>query len=170
MRCTLLLVLLMVGFNAHAQDQDSVEVMPEPPPFQVTYDSAVAYNLGLRATPRSILNKDSTLHSSTVLPGKRVSEKNIRKLIDILSTNRTYGGEPYACFEPKHAVVFYRRGKVSGLIQVCFGCNNLVSNPEFPAMTYYFRKTGTGFQNYGFSKRGANKLRKYFSSVGLKTW
>jgi hypothetical protein len=149
-------------------DSTQPEVMPEPPPFHVEYDSAVAYNLGLRSTPRSILNKDSTLHKSTVLPGHRINEKQIIRIIDILNDNSTYGDEPYACFEPKHAVVFYHKGRISGLIQVCFGCNNLVSTPEFPAMKYHYRKAKMEYLNYGFSKKGVKKLKKYFESVGLK--
>lgn len=163
-----LIILLAIAASAVAQEDSADFSMPEPPPFHVEYDSAVAYNLGLRESPRSILNKDGSLHKSTLLPGNHVDEKEIATLLKILNDNATFGGDPYACFEPKHAVLFYKHGKVSGSIQVCFGCNNLVSNPEFPAMNYHYRKVKGAYQNYGFSKKGVKKLKKYFKDVGLK--
>jgi hypothetical protein len=133
------------------------------------YDSVLVYNFGLRSPPvRSIFNPDSTLHKTTVLPGKKLSSRQTIQLLDKLNDKRTYGGAPMACFEPRHAVVFYHKGKIPALIEICFVCNNMRSYPEIAAQNYYFNKKNQTIQNYGFSEKGAAWLKEFFVQAGLK--
>ena len=132
------------------------------------YDSVLIYNFGLRSPPvRSILNPDSTLQKTTVLPGKKLSPQQTTQLLDKLNDKRTYGGAPMACFEPRNAVIFYHRGKINALIEICFVCNNMRSYPEIAAQNYYFNKKNQTIQNYGFSEKGATWLKEIFVQAGL---
>lgn len=156
---TAALIILVVATEAAAQDPFS----------KLNYDSVVAYNFGLRGRYLpTILLKDSTLDRSTILPGRKLSSQETSQLLARLNNKRTYGGAPMACFEPKHAFIFYGGTGIKGMIEICFQCNNIRSTPDIPAVSDYFNKSGKTIQNYGFSERGVKWLKKFCAGLGMR--
>src|SRR5436190_12861743 len=88
---------------------------------RIRYDSVVAYNFALN-DPRvhTILKKDSTLDKTTIRPGKKLTLSQTKSLIKTITDTLTYGGVAYACFEPKHAFIFYKKSSIVALVEICF--------------------------------------------------
>lgn len=154
-----LMFVLCIYSGLHAQDNSFAAII---------YDSAVGYNFAMTRMRTTILRKDSTLDETTILPGKRLSPAEVDGLLKIVNNKRTYGGAPFACFEPKHAFIFYRRNSIVGRIEICFACNNIRSSPDIPAVNYYFNKSGMTVARYGFSERGSKKLKEFCRRIGLR--
>jgi hypothetical protein len=134
----------------------------------IRYDSVVAYNFALNDhRVHAILEKDSTLNKTTVLPGRKLTQKEIKSLVKTLVSIDTYGGTSYACFDPKHAFIFYREKRIVALVEICFDCSNIRSTPHIPATSYHFNKSGQQYNNYGFSKSGEKWLMDFCRSIGL---
>lgn len=145
----------------------TVQATGQNPFAKIKYDSVVAYNFALGdSRVHAILKKDSTLDKSTVLPGHRMTPKETAELLGMLNNKKTYGGPVMACFDPKHAFIFYRKKKIVALIEICFDCNYPRSTPELPAMKAW----GKGdVMDWGFNKASGKKLRDFCRKLGLKT-
>jgi hypothetical protein len=135
----------------------------------IRYDSVIGYNFAMHdARVHTILNKDSSLNKTTILPGKKLTSRQTTSLIKTITDTLTYGGVAYACFDPKHAFIFYRKSSIVALVEICFACSNIRSTPDIPAVGYYARKTDHQFSNYGFSKKGENSLMDFCRKLGLE--
>ena len=158
----LLALVMFAGIAGHSEAQKD--------PFKnIRYDSVVAYNFALKTVrPLRILNKDSTLNETTVLPGRKLTRDETKQLLNKLNDKDTYGGPPFACFEPRHAFLFYRKKTIVASIEICFDCNTLLSTPEIPAVHYYYNKKNKEYQNYGFSDQGLAWLMDYCKRIGLE--
>ena len=158
----LLVAFMFVGTAVTSQAQKN--------PFaKIPYDSVVAYNFALHTVrPLRILNKDSTLNETTVLPGRKLTQVETKQLLKKLNDKDTYGGAPFACFEPRHAFLFYRKQSIVASIEICFECNTLLSTPEIPATHYYYNKGNQEYQNWGFSDSGLAWLMDYCKRIGLE--
>jgi hypothetical protein len=139
-------------------------------PFEkIDYDSLVGYNFALRDTRvQTILGKDRTLDKTTIFPGTKLRESQSKSLIRIITDTLTYGGASYACFEPKHAFIFYKHSSIVALVEICFACNNVRSTPAIPAVDYYAMKSDHQLSNYGFSNKGAKRLMDLCKKIGLE--
>jgi hypothetical protein len=137
---------------------------------KIKYDSVVAYNFALKdSRVHAILNKDSTLEKSTVLPGRKLIANETAELLGILNNKKTYGGPVMACFDPKHAFIFYREKRIVGLIEICFDCNFLRSTPELPAMRSWQDFEKDQVMDWGFNRSSGKKLRDFCRRLGLET-
>jgi hypothetical protein len=159
----LLTILIMLSISGAA-------CLAQSNPFAgIRYDRVIGYNFAMHdGRVHTILNKDSTLNKTTILPGKKLTSKQTKSLIKTITDTLTYGGVPYACFDPKHAFVFYRKSSIVALVEICFACSNIRSTPEIPAVSYYPRKTDHQYSNYGFSKSGENSLMDFCRKLGLE--
>lgn len=159
---------LLVGVIATVCLGTSSNINGQNPFARITYDSVLAYNFALtNHRVHAILTKDSTLDKSTVLPGRKMTVNQTSDLLNVLNKKSTYGGPVFACFDPKHAFVFYRQEKIVGLIEICFECNYLRSTPELPAMKAWQGQEAT--MNWGFNKSSGKWLRGFCRSLGLET-
>ena len=158
----LLVVLsLLAGIAGQSEAQKN--------PFaNIRYDSVVAYNFNEFARVRTILNKDSTLDKSTVLPGKKLKPEHVKWLLTRLNDKNTYGGVVFACFDPRHSFLFYRGKSIVAMVEICFDCNTLRSNPTIPAEKYYYNKKGQESMNWGFSDDGLKWLMDFCKGLGLE--
>jgi hypothetical protein len=159
-RLTLLLLLNIIGAPCMAQSNPFADI---------DYDRVIGYNFAMHdSRVHTILNKDSTLDKTTILPGKQLTSKQTKALIKTITDTLTYGGVAYACFDPKHAFIFYRKSSIVALVEICFACSSIRSTPEIPAVGYCARKTDHRFSNYGFSKSGENSLMDFCRKLGLE--
>lgn len=157
-RCLTIGIILLACGDLSAQD-----------PFaKISYDSVVAYNFAMVRPRVTILQKDSTLDNTTVLPGHKLERGQVKNLLKIVNNKKTYGGTPFACFDPKHAFIFYRGKSIVGLIEICFVCNFLRSSPQIPALLQYMNNGEAGVLDYGFSEKGVKQLRELCLDVGLR--
>lgn len=101
-------------------------------------ETVTGYRLG--ATPGgegtwSLLTGDNqvdlaTLKRVTVAPAQLTPEQN-KKLLGCIFGDWERSG-PAACYDPHHIFLFRdASGKVTHAIEICFGCDNVHSSPEF---------------------------------------
>jgi len=157
----LLVLFLVAGMAGHCKAQ-------KDPFTNIRYDSVVAYYFNEYARVRSILTKDSTLDKSTVLPGKKLKSEHVQWLLTRLNDKDTYGGVVMACFDPRHSFLFYRGKSIVAMVEICFDCNTLRSNPEIPAEHYYYNKQNKEVMNWGFSDKGLEWLMQFCRGLGLE--
>ncbi|MGC4039361.1 MAG: hypothetical protein QM710_00805 [Flavobacterium sp.] len=91
-----------------------------------------------------------------------LTEKQADFLIDkILTSNDTYGEATAACFNPHLAFVFYKNSKKVFEVDICLGCNSLISSVAIPASQFHKFKFKNGQEGVadGFSKQGKKRIR-----------
>jgi hypothetical protein len=101
-------------------------------------------------------------------------KSRITKVVDKegkLNTKRSFGGGRAGCYEPRHGLIFYRNGSVSGHLTICMTCNYLVSSQDIPAQQQNaFEDEENGHVYYlgmGMSKKMLARLDRLFEEYGF---
>lgn len=128
---------------------------------------AYSFNVEGRASEYPIIS-NGYLEGSAKRPGKKLSEKQVKKLLTAISDTNFFGGGTAACFEPRMGLVFVGADKkVTGHISICFECNRLESTPVIAAQEYYSRYFGSAYL-FGLSRSGRKHLMNLCSDLGLE--
>lgn len=198
------LLLLAFSFIGGIAQNDSIPIKGEVKnlynPFDsISYDKVIAYNFnydvktGYKKHTHSEFGPDleqfnyySLLNAMDgIIALDTLSKKEIDSAITILSDTSTYGKSPYACFEPRLGLSFFKGNKAELDILLCFDCNTLESSIPIPASKKYF----IDFKRYeiipntydedttkpyfgrkyldGFSEEGHARLVKFCQSLNL---
>lgn len=136
----------------------------------IQYDSIVAYDFNGEGGG-SIVYKDKL--DKTAKNNTTLTQPQIDSLLFFVTDTNTYGNGTSACFDPHLGIVFYKDKKIISTIDVCFGCNYLVSSTHLPAQSYHSRvNTYDDYvihQSYqGFSDEGKRRLLWLCKNLGLK--
>lgn len=82
-----------------------------------------------------IIKSDSTLRRDLILEKIKLSEEQVDSITEVFYNynyslkTKNYIPENYACYEPRHAIVFMNsKGKVENYIKLCFNCARFDSN------------------------------------------
>ncbi len=126
------------------------------------FDKIIAYDFEGSEEPNpSVIGKNNKF-TNVILKQKYLNEKQAQFLLKCLTSNSTYGGSFAACFNPHLGFVFFDNNKVVCTVDVCLGCNYLISTSDIPAMNNKMINKGTedAYPAFGFSKSGKKKIRK----------
>lgn len=126
------------------------------------FDKIIAYDFEGSEEPNpSVIGKNNKF-TNVILKQKYLNEKQAQFLLKCLTSNSTYGGSFAACFNPHLGFVFFNNNKVVYKVDVCLGCNYLISTSNIPAMNSKMINKGTedAYPAFGFSKSGKKKIRK----------
>jgi hypothetical protein len=94
-------------------------------------------------------------------PGVRLDAKQVQTLLSIIHARGTYTSQMTACFDPRHAFIFFDSvGVPVAAYTVCFECKNFYAEPSLRG---YAKQT-----EHGFSSGGFVKLAKLCRELGLK--
>lgn len=130
MRCFLVSALLVITLS-HPALAGGLEPFPG-----IKYSTMKAFNFNAKiGRPKCMmpLNKDGSLCSSVKGPGKRLSKKQARTLLEIVNEPASYQPFFAKCFIPRHAIVLYdAKGKAVAQVSICFECNGLQIEPSRP--------------------------------------
>ncbi|WP_027003088.1 hypothetical protein [Hugenholtzia roseola] len=158
----------------HCQNQTQ-----QNPFLKLQYDKVVSYQVPDKFSVLSIVEEDYTLNKHVPTnKGKVLSAQEINALLNIVLDEKSYGGGAAACFDPHWGVVFYKKGKIVGSIEVCFGCNTLETRPfQLKIAEEYTDKLmncnsgeDCGKYIFGFSKEGRKKLKSLGAKWGINSY
>jgi len=78
--------------------------------------------------------KDDKLAKHLITAEETLSEKEINRLLDILSDNTTYGDFGKSCFEPRLGYVFYdENNEIAAHVTICLACSQIKTSPYIGA-------------------------------------
>jgi hypothetical protein len=150
-----------------------------PAPFDINFDKVIAYDYEGSEEPfPSVIDKNGNF---IPIIDKQIAltATQIDFLInEILTANSTYGGQTAACFQPHLGFVFFNKTESVFVIDVCLGCNYLISDKNIPATEFHKFKfeNGEEYPANGFSEEGKKKIRNlateidfYYSNKNIKT-
>ncbi len=139
-------------------------------PFKkLNYNKVIAYDYeGNEEAFGSIISKEGKF-VPVVLKQKSLDKNQVEQIIRTLVDKKTYGEASAACFNPHMALVFYNDKKIVFKIDICFGCNYLISSGEIPAMNHKKIKFEDGHFYYaiGFTKRGKENIKVLAKQLGF---
>lgn len=137
-------------------------------PFKkLKYDKVVAYEFlgeaGLLI--ENCLEKEEEKINKTIT----LTEKQTEKLETILTSENAYGNSIMACFDPHFAVIYYLNEKIIGTINICLGCNYLISSEKIPATELKMIKISDDYSYpaKGFSKDTRKEIYDYIKAIGF---
>jgi hypothetical protein len=114
---------------------------PINPFAKLKYDSVVAYNYNTddeyNYDEELIVNKKIN-KGVGITCTKKLDKEEIKQITDILIDTATYGNGTAACFEPRFALIFFKKAKIVAVIEICLECNRLSSSVEIYAQTRQF--------------------------------
>jgi hypothetical protein len=108
---------------------------------------------GKRVKPPQLLISDK-LNDMIVKERKKLDSLNTGKLIKILKEpfeDKTI--EEGNCFIPHHAILFYKKGKLS-YIDICFGCRGFITSKDLEFID-------------GFDKKKWRQMEAFLKSLGI---
>jgi hypothetical protein len=89
---------------------------------------------------------------------KTIKTDDTKKIVSLLKTPTTYGGEDVACFDTDYALlIFNKQNVIIGYIDISLFCNKLISAPVIAEQEHYSKG---GLRKVGFSKKGKAALLK----------
>jgi hypothetical protein len=140
--------------------------------FNQPVDSVVMiqYEWSPKSRITKVVDKEGKL---TVVPTRKaiITPGEQKMLIAALNTKRSFGGGRAGCYEPRHGLIFYRNGSVSGHLTICMTCNYLVSSQDIPAQQQNaFEDEENGHVYYlgmGMSKKMLARLDRLFEEYGF---
>jgi hypothetical protein len=101
------------------------------------YDSVVAYNYNTgeeyNVNEQLIVNKKINTSIGFITYSKKLTKSEINQITSILSDTTTYGNSYAACFEPRFAIVFFKKSKIIAVLEICLDCNYIRSSLEIYA-------------------------------------
>lgn len=168
--------------------QNSNEINPFA---KIKYDSIVAYNYNTNDDynydEELIVNKKIN-KGVGITWTKKLQKEEIKQIINILIDTATYGSPYAACFEPRFAIIFFKKAKIVAALEICLECNGLSSTLEIYAkqrqlyvsigdieVSYYDAlkhirddKNTTIRPNTGFTKIGRSRINDFCKQIKMK--
>jgi hypothetical protein len=87
---------------------------------------------------------------------KVLSTPDVKKVVQLLKSSKTYGGEDVSCFDTDYALIFFDKSNfVYAYVNISFSCNKLISKPAIPERD---RLMDHGLRKIGFSENGRHNL------------
>lgn len=97
-----------------------------------------------------------------------IAETQWAKLSKLLHAAESYGAYTASCFDPHHALVFYREAEAVASIDICFTCNYLRSSLPTPALdAIHENYTGEEAPQHGFRRKARNEIKLLFRKWGF---
>jgi hypothetical protein len=127
---------------------------------KLDYDKIIAYDFAGSEEPYPSVIDPKGKFVPVVLGQQFLTQQQADKILSTLSSNSTYGEATAACFQPHFALVFYKDNKMINQINVCLGCNYLISDIAIPAKTHKKVNAGTKdeYAITGFTKSGKRAI------------
>lgn len=123
---------------------------------KLNYDKVIAYDFAGSEEPYPAVIDKQGKFVPVVLGQQYLSQEQADKILSTLTSKSTYGEATAACFQPHFALVFYKDNKMVNQINVCLGCNYLISDIAIPAETH--KKVNKGAKDEyaltGFTGKG----------------
>jgi len=98
-----------------------------------------------------------------------LDKQSISDLVSKLGDRKSYGQHHAECNEPHFGILFFNHNKETAEIQICLGCNVLVSTLTIPAQQQ--GKVGTGKNIYytrdGMSKQFRHSINEFIRKYGF---
>lgn len=123
---------------------------------KLEYDKVIAYDFkGREELYPAVIDKHG-MFVPVVLGQKFLTQEQADKILSTLTKKTTYGEGTAACFEPHFALVLYKDNKMTHQINICLGCNYLISDIDIPAETHKKVNKGTKdeYALIGFTEKG----------------
>lgn len=132
-----------------------------PYPFnEFEFDKVIGYDCDGNVRSYKSVTEDG-FYSRAILKQQALTNKQVYFLVDLLTSNSTYGGTVNGCWEPRLGFIFYKDNIEVFKTDICLGCNYLKSTIEFPATSHKkIEVEGTSYVLDGFSDVGKLKIRK----------
>jgi hypothetical protein len=128
---------------------------------KLDYDKLIAYDFVGSEEPYPAVIDRQGKFVPVVLGQQYLSQEQADKILSTLTNKSTYGEATAACFQPHFALVFYKNNKMINQINVCLGCNYLISDIAIPAETH--KKVNAGakdeYSMTGFTDKGKKAIR-----------
>jgi hypothetical protein len=128
---------------------------------KLNYDKIIAYDFAGSEEPYPAVIDRQGKFVPVVLGQKFLSQEQADKILSTLTSKSTYGEATAACFQPHFALVFYKDNKMITQINICLGCNYLISEIEIPAETH--KKVNAGAKDEyaitGFTDKGKKAIK-----------
>lgn len=133
------------------------------PPFNdLRFNKVIIYDYKGSEEPYNSVIDEGGNFAPVIMKQQALTEEQILELTDILTNNSTYGGGTAACFMPHMGIVFYDGDQKVSAIDICLGCNYLISDETIPATSYHKIKSGDEtFPAIGFSDNGKENIQKF---------
>ncbi len=157
-------ILAFVGLCCLCFGFASDKAMTNPFP-ALHADLVVAYEFDGRHEQQLVYNgKVLPIYTKSLV----LRKGQIDSLEQIITDTATYGERPYACFEPRLCIVYFKEKKILAHIAICFECHSLESSIPIPAETYDTVETEYGkIVRNGFSVSGKEKLYAWCKKTGF---
>ena len=131
------------------------------------YDSAVAYEFhgeGGRTIEYCLKKERSRISQSVEL-----SNKQVRGLEKLFTSNASYGNTVAACFDPHFAIAYFKDDVIVSSIDICLDCNFLTSTQEIPATKFKMIKVSDDYSYpaKGFSKAARKSIYNICEGLGF---
>ena len=127
---------------------------------KLEYDKLIAYDFAGSEEPYPAVIDRNGKFVPVVLGQHFLTQGQADKILSILTDKSTYGEATAACFQPQFALVFYKDNKMINQINVCLGCNYLISDIAIPAETH--KKVNVGEKDEypitGFTDKGKKDI------------
>ncbi|MCH2045226.1 MAG: hypothetical protein MK212_14010 [Saprospiraceae bacterium] len=97
---------------------------------------------------------------------KLLSLKEAKQVNKIISSSKSYGGSPAACFDPRIGLVYYNKDSIPvAHISICFDCYQSYAYPRIKGQEMH-RNHGE-MNGHGLSETGAVQLKYLFAEWGF---
>lgn len=134
---------------------------------QLKYDEVIAYEYqgdGNMTISKCLKDKPELINQFKTLEPTQVKE-----IESVLNDTTTYGNSIANCFDPHFALIYKLEGKTVCTIDICIGCNYLISTSHIPASEHKKLYTSGKYSMpaNGFSKKGRKEIQSFVKSLGF---
>lgn len=147
----------------------------ENPFLNLSADSVVFYDFGGPHELYSIIDSDGRI-STSVTKHVKLDQTTANSFSTKLTSNKSFGGNVAACFEPHLGVIYYKNKKRVAHLDICLSCNRLNSSIHLKAQDQGRQTTDEGevyYTLHGMSKQFRKEinilLKKYNFSHQAKS-
>jgi hypothetical protein len=132
------------------------------------FNKVIAYEFeGSEEPYPSVINENGKF-VPVIAKQNALTQNEVNELTQLLCSSSTYGQSTAACFVPHLGIVFYKNNKQRAQVNICLGCNYLISS--IPILAEYKKKINAGTKNEysatGFSIEGRTRIKKLCDKYG----
>lgn len=124
------------------------------------YNKVIAYDYeGNEEAYNSVIKNGNFI--PVVIKQQSLNQKQVEKVIQLLTDKTTYGETTAACFNPHLAFVFYKDNDIVFKTDICLSCNYQTPSINIPAMNHKKIQLENGDFYYakGFTYSGKQRIK-----------
>ncbi|MCP9752833.1 hypothetical protein, partial [Ferruginibacter sp. HRS2-29] len=124
------------------------------------YDKVIAYDFDGGRDDIAVIDEKGKF-VPVITKQQFLTRQQADKITAALSSNSTYGDGTAACFEPHLGLVFYKNDTMVNQVNICLGCNYLISTIAIPATTHQVMNKGKEdeYALIGFTAAGKKAIK-----------